>query len=74
MRDCGSAGRVASARMNKRLLKRHKRRVCRARQPVKVLKPDLKTPERAATAREPGRSLAGRRDALREPYVRVETT
>jgi len=55
--------------MNKRLEKRHKRQVARARQHVKVSEPDLRTPEQVSAAREVSRSLGGRRDALREPYA-----
>jgi hypothetical protein len=54
--------------MNKRLEKRHKRQVSRARQRVKVSEPDLRTPEQVSAARELSRSVAGPRDALREPY------
>jgi len=60
--------------MNKRLLKRHKRQVSRARQHVKVSEPDLRTPAQVAAAREQSRSLASRRDALRGPYAKVEVT
>jgi hypothetical protein len=55
--------------MDKRLLKRHKRQVSRARQHVKVSEPDLRTPEQISAAREVSRSVSSRRDALREPYV-----
>jgi hypothetical protein len=55
--------------MNKRLLKRHKRQVSRARQHVKVSEPDLRTPEQVTAAREESRSVGSRRDALREPYT-----
>jgi len=55
--------------MDKRLLKRHKRQVLRARQQVKVSQPDVRTPEQISAAREVSRSVGGRRDALREPYI-----
>jgi hypothetical protein len=55
--------------MDKRLLKRHKRQVSRARQHVKVSEPDLRTPEQVTAAREVSRSVGSRRDALREPYA-----
>jgi hypothetical protein len=58
--------------MDKRLLKRHKRQVSRARQNVKVSEPDLRTPEQIEAAREQSRSVGSRRDALREPYVTAE--
>jgi hypothetical protein len=47
--------------MNKRLLKRHKRQVARAKERVKVSEPDLRTPEQLAAARETSRAIAGRR-------------
>jgi hypothetical protein len=55
--------------MDKRLAKRHKRQVSRARQHIKVSEPDLRTPEQVSAARELSRSVSGRRDALREPYA-----
>ena len=55
--------------MNKRLEKRHKRQVLRARQRVKVSEPDVRTPEQVSAAREVSRSVATRRDTLREPYA-----
>ena len=58
--------------MDKRLLKRHKRQVARARQHLKVSEPDLRTPEQISAAREVSRSVGSRRDALREPYVTAE--
>jgi hypothetical protein len=58
--------------MNKRLEKRHKRQVLRAKQNVKVSEPDLRTPEQMTAAREVSRSVGSRRDALREPYVNAE--
>jgi len=48
--------------MDKRLAKRHKRQVSRARERVKVSEPDVRTPEQLAAAREASRSLAGRRN------------
>ena len=58
--------------MDKRLAKRHKRQVSRARQHIKVSEPDLRTPEQVSAAREVSRSVSGRRDALREPYANAE--
>ena len=58
--------------MDKRLLKRHKRQVSRAKQHVKVSEPDLRTPEQVTAAREVSRSVGSRRDALREPYANAE--
>ncbi|MBZ5579192.1 MAG: hypothetical protein LAP40_21740 [Acidobacteriia bacterium] len=37
--------------MDKRLAKRHKRQVARAREKVKVSEPDVRTPEQIAAAR-----------------------
>jgi hypothetical protein len=48
--------------MNKRLVKRHKRQVARAKDRVKVSEPDLRTPEQLQAARDASRSLAGRRN------------
>jgi hypothetical protein len=47
--------------MDKRLLKRHKRQVSRARERVKVSEPDLRTPEERLAAREASRSVLGLR-------------
>ena len=48
--------------MNKRLLKRHKRQVARAKDRGKLSEPDLRTPEQLTAAREArGRAVAGRR-------------
>ena len=47
--------------MNKRLLKRHKRQVSRAKERVRLSEPDLRTPEQLAAAREASRAVAGRR-------------
>ena len=41
--------------MNKRLEKRHKRQVSRARARVKIQEPDLRTPEEILAAREASR-------------------
>lgn len=41
--------------MDKRLAKRHKRQVSRARQRVQVSEPDLRTPEEIKAAREASR-------------------
>ena len=46
--------------MNKRLLKRHKRQVARARERVRLSEPDLRTPEQLAAAREASRAVTGR--------------
>jgi hypothetical protein len=54
--------------MSKRLLKRHKRQVARARERVKLSEPDLRTPEQLAAARESSRALTSRRAAARPLY------
>jgi hypothetical protein len=54
--------------MNKRLEKRHKRQVARARQRVKVSEPDVRTPEQLSAAREVSRSVAGRHATPHAPY------
>jgi hypothetical protein len=48
--------------MDKRLQKRHKRQVARAKEHVKTSEPDLRTPEQLRAAREASRSLAIRRN------------
>jgi hypothetical protein len=54
--------------MNKRLLKRHKRQVSRAKERGKLSEPDLRTPEQVSAAREVSRSVAGQHDVPRAPY------
>ena len=54
--------------MNKRLMKRHKRQVLRAKERVRVSEPDLRTPQQLTAARETSRSMAGARTAPRAPY------
>jgi len=44
--------------MNKRILKRHKRQVSRAREQIRLSEPDLRTPEQVAAAREVSRGVA----------------
>ena len=48
--------------MNKRLVKRHKRQVSRAKERVKLSEPDLRTPEQLRAAREASRPAGGRRN------------
>lgn len=45
--------------MNKRLEKRHKRQVSRAKQQVKLSEPDLRTPDQIQAAREASRPSGG---------------
>jgi hypothetical protein len=54
--------------MNKRLQKRHKRQVARAKDRSKLSEPDLRTPEQLAAAREASRAVAGRRTTGRPLY------
>ncbi len=54
--------------MNKRLLKRHKRQVSRARERVRLSEPDLRTPEQLAAAREGSRAVTGRQANPRPLY------
>ena len=53
--------------MNKRLLKRHKRQVARAKEHVKMSEPDLRSPEQITAAREAGRSAGARRGGSEAP-------
>jgi hypothetical protein len=48
--------------MDKRLEKRHKRQVARAKDRVKLSEPDLRTPEQIKAAREASRSVVARRN------------
>ncbi len=54
--------------MTKRLLKRHKRQVARARERVRLSEPDLRTPEQLAAAREGSRAVTGRQTNPRPLY------
>lgn len=56
--------------MNKRLLKRHKRQVSRAKERGKLSEPDLRTPEQLRAAREAGRPAGGWRNGARALYAR----
>jgi hypothetical protein len=46
--------------MNKRVEKRHKRQVLRAKQRVRLSEPDVRTPEQIKAAREASRPDVGR--------------
>jgi hypothetical protein len=46
--------------MDKRLSKRHKRQVSRAREQIRLSEPDLRTPEQIKAAREASRPAARR--------------
>jgi hypothetical protein len=54
--------------MNKRLEKRHKRQVLRARERVTVSQPDVRTPEQLKVAREASRGMTGPRNDTRALY------
>ena len=54
--------------MNKRLAKRHKRQVARAKQQVKLSEPDVRTPEQLAAARENSRAVSRLRTDPRQNY------
>ena len=45
--------------MDKRLAKRHKRQVARAKEHVKLSEPDVRTPEQIKAAREASRAAQG---------------
>lgn len=51
--------------MNKRLMKRHKRQVTRARERVKLSEPDVRTPEQVRAAREASRPSSPHTTALK---------
>jgi hypothetical protein len=54
--------------MNKRLLKRHKRQVLRAKERVRLSEPDLRTREQLREAREANRPSASRRNDPQAHY------
>ncbi|MEO8657278.1 MAG: hypothetical protein ABI693_02350 [Bryobacteraceae bacterium] len=54
--------------MNKRLLKRHKRQVARAKEHVKLSEPDLRTPEQITAAKEASRAPGGRNAGTQSHY------
>ncbi|MGP0074169.1 MAG: hypothetical protein ACLPWF_19830 [Bryobacteraceae bacterium] len=53
--------------MDKRLAKRHKRQVARAKQHVKLSEPDVRTPEQIKAAREASRAPAARGNESNAP-------
>jgi hypothetical protein len=59
--------------MDKRLQKRHKRQVARAKAHVKLSEPDLRTPEQIAAAREASRPAAGAHNGLPANYGSAQT-
>ena len=55
-----ASGRIAGERVNKRLAKRHKRQVARAKLHSKTSEPDVRTHEQIEAARDASRPEAGR--------------
>ncbi|HEY3739569.1 MAG TPA: hypothetical protein VGL53_06985 [Bryobacteraceae bacterium] len=55
--------------MDKRLAKRHKRQVDRAKANVKISEPDVRTPEEIAAAREASRPAAAARGGLQGNFA-----
>jgi hypothetical protein len=47
--------------MNKRLLKRHKRQVSRAKERIRLSEPDVRPPEQVRAARQASRAATDRR-------------
>jgi hypothetical protein len=58
--------------MNKRLVKRHKRQVARARARIAVSEPDLRTPEQVREAREASRAVTLQRNDPHSHYSNPE--
>jgi len=58
--------------MNKRILKRHKRHVARAKHRVRLSEPDLRTPEQVTAARKASQPVGGWR-APNAQYVNAPT-
>ncbi len=54
--------------MDKRLLKRHKRQVARAKDRVRLSEPDLRTPEEKKAAQEASRPAGDRRNDSHAHY------
>ena len=55
--------------MNKRIMKRHKRQVSRAKERIRLSEPDLRTSEQLTTAREVSRSVASRHSLPHAHYT-----
>lgn len=54
--------------MNKRLLKRHKRQVARAKGKIRLSEPDVRTPEQVRAAREASRAATDRGTGAHSRY------
>ncbi|MGP8247290.1 MAG: hypothetical protein ACLQVN_22600 [Bryobacteraceae bacterium] len=59
--------------MNKRILKRHKRQVLRAKERVRLSEPDVRTPEQVKAAREAARTATERRSDPLAHYANPAT-
>jgi hypothetical protein len=59
--------------MNKRLLKRHKRQVARAKERISLSEPDVRTPEQIRAAREASRAATDRRTGAHPRYATPPT-
>jgi hypothetical protein len=59
--------------MDKRIEKRHKRQVLRARERVRLSQPDVRTPEQVTAAREVSRSVASRHSLPHAHYASVSS-
>jgi hypothetical protein len=46
--------------MDKRLAKRHKRQVARAKEKIRISEPDVRTPDQIEAAREKSKAVVGR--------------
>jgi hypothetical protein len=55
--------------MNKRLLKRHKRQVSRAKERIRLSEPDVRPPEQIRAAREASRAATDRRTGAHPRYA-----
>ena len=55
--------------MNKRLLKRHKRQVSRAKERIRLSEPDVRQPEQIRAAREASRAATDRRTGAHPRYA-----
>ncbi|MGA3074951.1 MAG: hypothetical protein ABSG56_14775 [Bryobacteraceae bacterium] len=59
--------------MDKRLQKRHKRQVSRAKERVRLSEPDLRTPEQLKAAREASQPAGGWRNRAHGLYSKPST-
>src|SRR5947209_5451495 len=59
---------LARSPMNKRLLKRHKRQVSRAKERIRLSEPDVRPPEQVRAAKEASRAATDRRTGAHPRY------